>query len=327
MKQEDLQKPVKTSVREVKSLLSIDQTVEGAINHIRETHGVDRSVVYFYVIGERGQLLGIVGARDLLTSPLETPLRHLVHTKVETIHAHQTLYDAMMLMKKHRLLALPVVEHGKFIGILDIQNYFEEELYFDTIKRRQEVFQTLGIMLEEGKGRLSTWKKFIYRAPWMICNMFGGLACAVISNIYEVVLIDVIVLAMFIPLVLSLSESISMQSMTQSLHEIKKRFNFWDQSLRYIAHEVKLFSLIAMSSGLIIGVVSLFWGGGIGPSLIIGGSIFVSVIVSAIIGALVPLISHAWKLDPKIAAGPVVLMLADIITTTIYLGSAFAWLI
>lgn len=325
MKQEDLQKPVKESVREVKSLLFIHQTVDEAITHIRNTHSIDKSVVYFYVIDERGKLLGVIGTRDLLTSAPETPIAHLIHTKVKTVQANHTMYDALMLMQKFHLLALPVVEHGKLIGILDIQNYFEEAINLDTTKRRQEVFQTLGIMLEDGGVRMSTGKKYLMRAPWMFCNMFGGLACAVISEIYKVVLLKVIVLAMFIPLVLSLSESISMQSMTQSLYEVKKHFHFKSQAFRYILHEAKLFVLIAMTCGVLVGAISLLWGDGVGPGIVIGLSILISIIVSATIGALIPLVLHTWKLDPKIASGPIVLMAVDIITTTIYLSIAFRW--
>ena len=235
------------------------------------------------------------------------------------------MYDALTLMKKFQLLALPVVENGKFLGVLDIHNYFDEEIELNTAKKKMEIFQTLGFILDSGR-RKSTWRKYRTRVPWILCNMLGGLACAIISDFYEIILLKVIVLAMFIPLVLSLSESISMQSMTQSMHEIGKHFNFWHQSIKYIAHESKLFVLISITCGTIVGLISLLWGEGWEVGLIIASSIMISVIVTAVIGALVPLILHTWKLDPKIASGPIVLMFADVITTFIYLSLAF-WLL
>jgi len=326
MDQNQLSRPVGECVRKVKSLLSINQTVNEAIEQIRNAHSVDRSVIYFYVIDDSGRLLGVIGTRELLSSPPETQLRFLINTKVKTIQGYQTMHEALILMQKFHLLALPVVENGKFIGILDIQNYFEKSLELGTSKKRWEIFQTMGFLLQEGR-EVSTWKKYRSRAPWIFCNMFGGIACAIISGIYEDVLIKVIVLAMFIPLVLSLSESISMQSMTQSMYEIGRHFNFWKQSLKYILHEAKLFALIAVTCGFMVGLLSLLWGDGWGPAITIGAAIMISILVTAIIGALVPLVLHSWKLDPKIASGPVVLMCADVLTTFIYLSLACWWLL
>jgi len=326
MEYDQLQKPCSEFIREVRSLLSIDQTVDEAIKLIRETHSVDRSTIYFFVVDDRGKLLGVIRTRELLTSAPDTPIRLLINTKVQTIGSHYSMYSALMLMQKYHLLALPVVEKGKLVGILDVQNYLEESIELSSSKRRWELFQTLGISDGDGP-KLSTWKKYRYRAPWIFCNMLGGLACAVISDLYEVVLLKVIVLAMFIPLVLSLSESISLQAMSQSMSDMRKHLNFWKQSFHYVLHEAKLFFLISITCGLFVGFLSLLWGDGFCAGIVIGASIMISIMVTAIIGTLVPRLLHVWKLDPKIAAGPVVLMFADVITTLIYLSLGFWFLI
>ena len=314
------------SAKKVKSVLSITQTVQDAIDHIRENKFLDQTVVYFYVVDDNSHLLGVVNTRDLLKNDPKTPIREITNTKIKTISGSQTTHEALILMQKYHLLAMPVVDNGRFIGVLDIQLYFEESVKVTSSRKRLEIFKTMGFMLEEGP-RKSTWEKYRTRVPWIFCNMIGGIACAVISDFYEVVLLKVIILAMFIPLVLSLSESISMQSMTQSMHEVTKRSQFFKQSIKYITHEAKLFALIAITCGSVIGVLSLLWGEGWGPALIISSSIMISVIVTALIGAIVPILLHTWKLDPKIASGPIVLMFADVITTAIYLSLAFWFLL
>ncbi len=326
VKREILELKARESARPVKSLLTFNQTVQDAIDHIRTTKFTDQSVVYFYVVDDAHHLLGVISTRDLLTYPAETCIREITNTKVRTISGSQTTYQGLLLMQKNHLLAMPVVDKGKFIGVLDIQHYFEETFKIPNTKKRMEIFQTLGFMLEEGHQQ-TTWKKYTTRVPWIFCNMIGGIACAVISDFYEVVLLKVIVLAMFIPLVLSLSESISMQSMTQSMHEIGRGYSFFKQSVKYLVHEAKLFVLISITCGSVVGFLSLLWGDGWGPALTIAAAIMISVVVTAIIGAIVPMLLHSWKLDPKIASGPIVLMFADIITTMIYLSLAFWWLI
>lgn len=326
VKKEILNAKAKETAIPVNSVLSFSQTVQDAIDHIRNTAFTHQTVVYFYVLDDNEHLLGVVNTRDLLSNDPRTPIREITNSRVKTISGEQTTYEGLLLMQKYHLLAMPVIEKGKFIGVLEVQSYFDESIKVTSSKKRLEIFQMLGFILEEGQ-RQSTWQKYTTRVPWIFCNMAGGIACAVISDFYEIVLLKVIVLAMFIPLVLSLSESISMQSMSQSMHRIGRRFSFFKDSMKYIVHESKLFALIAVTCGSVIGLLSLLWGDGPGPALTIAAAIMISVVVTAIIGAFVPMILHSWKLDPKIASGPIVLMFADVITTTIYLSLAFWWLI
>lgn len=326
MKRDDLEKPVKDRVRKVESLLQIHQNVDEAIHHIRRVHILDRNIFYFYVVDEHNKLLGIISTRDLLVSSPDTPVATLLNTKIKSVPSNYTMRETLLLMQKFHLLALPVVDNGYLMGVIDMQDYFEESIELDTSKKRDQIFQTLGFVLE-GAEKQSTLHKYVTRAPWMFCNMIGGLLCAVISNFYEVVLLKAIVLAMFIPLVLALSESISMQSMTQSMHEMGKNVHFMKKIGSYLRHESKLFVLIAVSCGILIGLCARLWGDGWGPALVIGTGITISVVVSAIIGVLIPVALRLVKLDPRIASGPVVLMLADAVTTTIYLSLAGFWLL
>ncbi|MBM3193130.1 MAG: magnesium transporter [Chlamydiae bacterium] len=326
MKKDDLDRCVRERVKKVESLLTIHQTVDEAIRHIRKLHILEKNIYYFYVVDDGLRLLGFVSARDLLISSPDTPIASLLNTKIKTLQSDHTMKEAILLMQKFHLLALPVLEEGRFIGVINMQDYFEESIEFDTAKKRDQVFQTLGFILEEDE-KQPTLKKYVTRAPWMFCNMIGGILCAIISNFYQEILLKAIVLAMFIPLVLALSESISMQSMTQSMHEMSRYANFWKKIGAYLWRELRLFILIALSCGLIVGSLAILWGDGVAPSVVIGVGITISVIVSAIIGVLIPVILHAIKLDPKIASGPIVLMLADTITTSIYLSLACSWLL
>ena len=157
--------------------------------------------------------------------------------------------------------------------------------------------------------------------------MFGGFACAVISRVFEIVLAKVLLLAMFIPLVLTLSESISMQSMAQSMQLLKKHRRSWKYTFGSLVREWQVVALLAITSGIIVGTVSLLWGDGVAPGFVIMFGIMCSVYITSTIGSVVPLIVHARKWDPRVAAGPVVLMFADVLTTLFYLSLGTWWLL
>ncbi len=248
-------------------------------------------------------------------------------TNLIHLRDHQTLQEATEFFESHRLLALPVVDSQEhFLGVIDVRHYLEEDVDVANSRHRYDIFQIIGIVVEEGK-RPTVWRAYRNRMPWIFCNMFGGFACAIISHIYTNVLAQFLLLAMFIPLLLTLSESISMQSMTQSMQLLKRPVHRLQYVFQALVREWQIVLMLAVSSGVIVGSISLFWGDGVLPSLNIAVGIMISVVITASIGAAVPLILHFRKWDPRVAAGPIVLMFADVVTTFIYLSLGTWWLL
>lgn len=156
--------------------------------------------------------------------------------------------------------------------------------------------------------------------PWLLCNMIAGLVCASVGAVFAPILHQYIVLAMFIPLVLSLGESIAMQSMTLSLQFLYFGKLHWARVLKRIVVEWKTAILLGFSCAFLVGSVFWVWNATFHTMLAVTLSIFFAMIFSSTLGTLFPIILHSASLDPKVAAGPVVLMLTDILTTVTYLA-------
>ena len=323
----DLKKKVGDFLSPIETTILMNQTIEEALANLRK-HKLTKKIFYFYVVDTEKRLKGVVSTRSLLLNPPEKKIQDIFEDHVISISADHTLREALQLLTNHRLLAIPVVDYDeRLLGIVDVQLYMEEVVDVAKAKRSStDLFQVMGLTLEEGRG-LSTWQIYRSRMPWIFCNMIGGFACAIISRIFELVLVRVIILAMFIPLVLTLSESISMQSMTYSLQLLNRPKVSVRRIFYRIFSEWKMVFLLAITCGSIVGGVSLAWGEGWHPAFAIGSGILISVTISGTIGAAIPLLLHAKRLDPKVAAGPVVLMFADVITTAIYLGLSTWWLV
>jgi len=305
---------VQTTIRE-------DQTIDQALSYLRKKH-IEDKILYFYALDEEEKLVGVVSARDLLLNESATLISDIMDTNVISLPSTHTLQEAMAILEMQRLLAIPVLDKdGKFLGVIDVSHYLEKSIDVANTKQRFQIFQMLGFVIDEGK-KTSTLKSYSRRMPWIFCNMFGGIACAIISRIYEDVLSHVLILAMFIPLVLSLSESISMQSMTQNLNRPNPKSLIKGSLLRSVFIQWKLFALLGITCGVVVGALSLLWGDGVGPAITIMISIMISVLLTALIGAAVPIFLHARRLDPKVASGPIVLMCADVFTTIVYLSIA-----
>ncbi|MDN3508979.1 MAG: CBS domain-containing protein [Candidatus Neptunochlamydia sp.] len=326
MIEKDLTRPLRDFIAPVRTTIHVEHTVEEALRYLRNKHITDE-IIYIYVVDEERKLIGIVPTRRLILADPETLITEIMSSRLVSLKGDQTLRDAMEFLESHHLLALPVVDDkNHLLGVIDVGLYLEEKVNVATARCRADIFQMIGMYIEEGK-RPSPWKGYRSRMPWIFCNMFGGFACAVISRVFEIVLAKVLLLAMFIPLVLTLSESISMQSMAQSMQLLKKNHRTWKYTLESLFREWYVVVLLAITSGIIVGSVSLLWGDGILPGFVIMFGIMISVYITATIGSVVPLIVHARKWDPRVAAGPVVLMFADVLTTLFYLSLGTWWLL
>lgn len=322
----NLEKTVGEYITKVHTLVYDNQSIEEAIEELRKKEIHDK-ILYFYVVDEKERLVGVISARDLLLNSKSTSIKTVMNRGVITLRKNQSLHEAMKLLETKNLLAIPVLdEEDRFIGIIDINHYIEEAIDVANAQQRLQTFQMLGFFLEEGK-KSSAWHSYKSRMPWIFCNMLGGIGCAIISAIYHVVLSKVIILAMFFPLVLSLSESISMQAMTQNLNVPIHKKLLATHPLKSVFKQWKLFVMLALTCGIIVGVISILWGDGLGPPIVISIAIMISVVLTAFVGAMVPVLLQSKKLDPKVASGPVVLMAADILTTVIYLSMAYFLLI
>ncbi|NGX31105.1 MAG: Magnesium transporter MgtE [Chlamydiae bacterium] len=312
-------------VKSVETVLRADSTIQEALETIRKKSYEER-IRYFYVINDKNKLVGMLPTRKFLLTPSTTRVKDVMETNFIRINPAATIEHVMKLFVTHQLLALPVVDfHGVFRGMIDAQFCIEEAMDTASENAQQDIFQLVGISLEQTRKR-STWIGFRNRMPWLIFNLFGGLVCAIIIDYFESVLSAFLVLAFFIPLVLGLSESVSMQAMSLSAHSIQGDKFLFKRLFSKSLHEIKISMMLSLVCGVFVGLSALLFYSGYRAAFCIGISILISVVASALFGATFPIILHWLRLDPKVASGPIVLMAADILTSLVYL-SLSTWLL
>ena len=132
---------------------------------------------------------------------------------------------------------------------------------------------------------------------------------------------EVLVLAMFIPVVLALAESVSIQSLTLAIqiHE-SGRFQ-WGSVLRRLRREAIVGLLLGLACGGLVGVAAIVWQRA-AVALVILASIALSVTTATVFGLCVPLALRTARRDPRVASGPIALAMTDVATLFYYLGLA-----
>jgi len=318
---EHLNEPVLRHVRQDFVRIPQAHTVGEALAHVRQGQSGSR-IVYFYVVDEQNRLKGVVPTRRLLLNPPETPIRAIMVDRVIALPDTATLFDACELFLLHGLLALPVVDgEGRMVGVIDVELYTEE---IGDLARREEsdhVFQLIGVCLAELR-RASVPAAFRSRFPWLLCNIAGGLACAAVATVFEHVLDEVIALALFIPVVLALAESVSIQSLTLTVQSQHGKPLTWVETLARAGRELPLGLLLGLGCGALVAAFAWIWQGRGMVAACLLLSIVLSVSTAALVGLIAPSVLRSMRRDPRVASGPIALALTDLATLFFYLGLA-----
>jgi magnesium transporter len=328
----DFDAPIVDHARRDFPLLDANMTVGDALERIRR-EGVGERVIYFYVVDEEKRLAGVVPTRRLLTAQLETALCDIMVRRVVAVPSTATILDACEFFVLYKFLAFPVVdEQRRVIGIIDANLFAEEILEAGESEDRHrppesigaEFFEALGFHIEQIRGA-SPWRGFRFRFPWLLVTVSGGTLSAILARFFEATLARSLVLAFFLTMVLALNESVSMQSMSVTIHALRSISVTRGWLASAFRREVVTALLLGLTCGLVVSAIVFMWRNDFAGALVIGGSIAVSLVSACVLGLAVPSLLHRFKLDPKIAAGPVTLALADFVALVIYFTSA--WLV
>jgi magnesium transporter len=304
-------------------LLEADATVEKTLEAIRR-EGVGERVIYFYVIDERKRLVGVVPTRRLLTAAPATRLREIMVPRVIALPAEATVLEACEFFVLYKFLAFPVVDtERRVIGIVDTDVFMESVLEIEERDGvREDFFEALGFHLAQVRGA-SPWRVFRYRFPWLLVTVAGGTICAILAGFFEATLAHSLVIAFFLTMVLGLTESVSTQSMSvtiQALRSVRLNGHWFAAAFR---RELATALFLGLACGGVVAVIVWLWQSDARAAGVIGGSIALSLVTACLFGLGVPSLLHHLKLDPKIAAGPVTLALADFFALVFYFTSAW----
>ncbi len=314
---EGLDQPVLGELRTDFLTLSADKTVGQSLAELR-SRTIGEKIVYFYVIDPDGRLVGVVPTRRLLMSDPASRIEAIMVRNVVAIPSSASVLDACEMFVQHRFLALPVVDGaGKMIGVVDIAMFTEEMSDVAEHHAAEDAFQLIGVKLQVARER-TPFRSFRYRFPWLMCNIAGGIACAFLVGRYEVFLDSVIVLALFIPVVLALSESVSIQSTTITLQSLHQGRMSWGLLARALRREFAIAGLLGLACGGLVALIAYAWRGQGAVSLAVGTSIALAMLTACLLGVALPIAVHAVRGDPRIASGPVVLAAADVATLLLY---------
>jgi magnesium transporter len=320
MEADHMQHPIREFVRRDFVQLSQGMRVSEALDFIRDYRSPGQSLIYFYVVDEASRLVGVLQTRALLTSQSDESLADVMIRKVIAIPESATVLEACEFFVLHKFLAFPIVDRERRLkGVVDINLFNQEVFGIPKTETSDDLFQAIGLHIAQARAA-SPVQLFRFRFPWLLVTIAGGTVCAFVAQAHEKTLQHTLVVAFFMTLILSMGESVAVQSLalvleTLRLQKVTPRW-FFGTCKREAVTALPL----AISTGIVVFIVVLIVDHALWPAAVISASLAVGVGAACLLGISIPTLLHVAKLDPTIAAGPITLAATDIATLVIYLG-------
>ena len=308
-----------------------DMRVDEAIAYLRrQARERVETIYYIYVLDAQQRLLGVVSFRELFAAPAEKTVRDVMQTEPITVAEDLDQESVSKLIAQHDLMAVPVVDaEGRMKGIItvdDIVDVVEEEATED--------IQKLGgsEALDAPYLEVSLLEMVRKRGVWLSVLFVGELFTASAMGYYEHEIARAVVLALFIPLVISSGGNSGSQASTLviraiALGEVRLR-DWWRVLRRELATGLALGGLLGAIGLLRI----LLWPSReslYGPhyglvALSVGLALVGIVLWGAVAGSMLPFVLRRLGLDPATASAPFVATLVDVTGLMIYFTVASA---
>ncbi|MFB0515132.1 MAG: magnesium transporter [Candidatus Neomarinimicrobiota bacterium] len=285
-----------------------------AIQQVQQLSEEAEMAFYIYVVDEENKLRGVLSLRQLLMNAASKQLVNIMETDVIAVTPETDQEEVAHIVARYNIMAVPVIDHaGVILGIVtvdDILDVIREEATEDFLK-----------MVGAGKDREILLKPVLQNAlsrlPWLVASWVGGILAMFVISSFKEELAKVIILAGFIPVIIGMGGNIGTQSSTITIRGLATgRVNI-SQTWRFISKQLRIGLLLGVFFGLLLGSLAWIFGtsrlGGV-----VALAICFTMLLSTLLGTLVPVILRRLDIDPAVATGPFVTTSADVLGVLIY---------
>src|SRR2546427_872328 len=311
-----------------------DWTVQQVLDYIRE-HGRDSETLnVIYVVDERGKVIDDIRMREFLLRPLGSAVRDMMEKVFVTLSATDSQQDALNVFRKYDRTALPVIDSsGILVGIVTINDMLDVAEAEAT-----EDIQKFGGMeaLDEPYMRIPLWRMVRKRAGWLIILFLGETLTATAMANYQAELAKALVLALFLPLIISSGGNSGSQASTlmiraMALGEVTLR-DWWQVMRREVQAGILLGAILGAIGVVRVGAWAIVGEqylhrqpyGAHWPlvALTVGVALVGVVLWGTLSGSMLPFILRRVGADPAASSAPFVATLVDVTGLIIYFSIA-----
>jgi magnesium transporter len=306
-------------------------TVAEAIEKIRLEAPDTETVYYAYIIDKQRSLKGFVSLKDLILAKTSTKIETIMNTEPIYSNVADDQEDVARRIQKYDLIAIPVVDdNNTLVGIIT----HDDAIDIITQEQTEDIEKLMAISGSHEAGsylKKSAWVHFKDRSFWVISLAILGLFSGVIIHSYEDTLTNLMLLALYMPMMADTGGNTGGQSATVIVRAIALKEVTYKDIFKVIFKEFQIALLLSgILAMLTLGKVLFLSQNTIIPNgfslpkiaFTIAFALSLQVLSATTIGSVLPLIANKLKLDPALVASPALTTIVDITGLVIYFTSA-----
>lgn len=304
----------------VESNLDVKDAMKILIRESEDSETIDP--VY---VTENGKLIGFIKLVDLIIARSPKKIAELADGMIVSAEVEDKAADAAAKMNNYGLSVLPVVEDGKLVGIVTIDDAL------DVVEKEET--ETYGQLAAVAIEEESLFKGTLRRVPWLSSLLALGFLLSGLISSFEGAIRQVTALVFFQTMILDMVGNISTQSLSVSIrHLVRGDLNTPRKTAKHLFKELRVAVINAAVCAVLAFAVSYAvlsvtkTEAKATIALIVSLSIMASLVFGGMFGAAVPIVFSRLKIDPALASGPLIITLNDLFATVIYFGLATALL-
>lgn len=290
-------------------------TIKETMKHIKEV-GIHKETIYTCYVLENRRLIGIVSAKDLMTLDDNTFIQDIMETEIISVGTHTDQEETARLFSKYDLLALPVVDlDNRMVGIITVDDAMDVMV--------DEATEDISIMGAVNPSEKTYFETSVFshaknRFLWLLILMLSSTITGTIITQYENAFAAIPLLVSFIPMLMDTGGNCGSQSSTLIIRGLALDEIRFKDIFGVIFKEFRVALLVSLGLALANGLRIFIMYKDLKLAVVIGLSLICTVILSKIIGCILPLFAKKINLDPAIMAAPLITTLVDTCSIIIY---------
>ena len=294
--------------------------------------GEHDNISTIYVVDEEHKFCGAIDLKDLIIARENDDLDDLISYSYPYLMDHAVISESIEQIKDYAEDSLPVLNSRReIIGIITAQDIIEA-----VDDEMGEDYAKLAGLTSEEDLKETTKESMAKRLPWLIILLFLGMGVSTVVGAFEGVVAVLPIVICFQSLILDMAGNVGTQSLAVTIRVLMDEKLGTSDKLRLVVKEMK----VGFSNGLLLGLLAfiilgsyltLLKGMVMTNSFLISGcvgmSLLLAMIISSLVGTLVPMFFHKIKIDPAVASGPLITTVNDLVAVVTYYGLAWMFLI
>ena len=302
-------------------------TVKQAMNSLVEQAAKNDNISTIFVVTESQKFYGAIDLKDLIIARQDKSLEDLVATSYPYVYAEEDIDDCIEELKAYSEDSIPVLDNdNRLLGVITSSNIID--LVDDEMG--EDYAMLAGLTAEEDlkEPLKESMKK---RMPWLIVLLGLGMVVSSVVGVFENVVTQLPIIMAFQSLILDMAGNVGTQSLAVTIRVLMDEDISAMQKLGFIFKEMRIGFLngllLGSASFVVIGIFvhimkqkSLFFSFAL--SGCVGISLLTAMVISSLVGVLVPMLFHKLKVDPAVASGPLITTVNDLVAVVTYYGLA-----